>query len=237
LEFDPPLGVELEIEPGFGAYCLVTTKLVVWRSGGRLSRSGLLSPDGFSLVELLIVIALIFVLFTLYFSGGSRRFQTRAKTQCEQNLQTVYVALKTFSLGNNGQLPILSTATTSEAPLSQLVPRYTTGTEFFTCPGCNDRKLPDAQPFADRKISYAFYMGHAISDGSAAPLMSDRQVNSEPKLAGQPLFSSDGQKPGNNHNRYGGNILFCDGSVQSSTPASAFNLTNAPGVVLLNPKP
>jgi len=67
--------------------------------------------------------------------------------------------------------------------------------------------------------------------------MSDRQVDANPKLLGQPLFSADGKKPGNNHNKYGGNIMFCDGNVQTSPASSAFNLTNAPNVVLLNPKP
>jgi prepilin-type processing-associated H-X9-DG protein len=121
--------------------------------------------------------------------------------------------------------------------LSSLVPRYTTGTEFFTCPGSKDSKLPDAQPFETRKISYAYYMGHTVQEGADQPLLSDRQVNTNPKSTGQLLFSPDGKKPGNNHNRYGGNVMFCDGSAQSSPARSAFNLTNTPGVVLLNPRP
>ena len=192
---------------------------------------------GFSLLELLIVITIIFVLFTLYFSGGSRSFQTKQLANCAKNLDNIYTALKTWSNDNNDHFPTLANSQTSEPPLSQLIPRYTTGTEFFTCPGTKDNQLPDAKPFADRKISYAYYMGHTAKDSADQPLLSDRQVNANPKTIGQPLFSPDGKKPGNNHNKYGGNVMFCDGNTQISPAQAAFTLTNAPGIVLLNPRP
>lgn len=195
------------------------------------------SDSGFSLLELLIVMAIIIILFTLYWSGGSRSYQMKQIAACEKNLMNVYIGMKTYSLENNNKFPTLLNAQTSEAPLSQLVPRSTTGTEFFICPGTKDSKLPDAKPFGDRKISYAYYMGHNSEDGADQPLMSDRQVNTQPKQVGQLLFSIDGKAPGNNHNKYGGNVMFCDGNVQSSGVKSAFTLTNATNVVLLNPKP
>ncbi len=195
------------------------------------------NAHGFSLIELVIVVAIIFFLFTIYFGSGAKGYQMKQMAVCEKNLQTIYVALKTYAMDNNDHLPNLTNAQTSELPLSQLVPRYTTGTEFFICPGGKDSALPDAQPFASRKISYAYYMGRSVQDGAAQPLMSDRQINTDPKAPGQLLFSADGKKPGNNHNKYGGNVMFCDGNVQSSPAQSAFSLTNGPGVVLLNPKP
>ena len=191
----------------------------------------------FSLLELLIVITIIFVLYTLYLSGGSKGYQMRQLKNCEKNLETVYIALQTWANDYSNSFPTLATAQTSEAPLSLLIPRYTTGTEFFTCPGSKDSKLPDAQPFANRRISYAYYMGHTSKDGADQPLLSDRQVDTNSKTAGQPLFSLNGKKPGNNHDKYGGNVMFCDGNVQSSPPTAAFNLTNAPGIALLNPRP
>jgi prepilin-type N-terminal cleavage/methylation domain-containing protein/prepilin-type processing-associated H-X9-DG protein len=192
---------------------------------------------GFSLIELLIVTAIIVVMFTLYFGGNSRSYQTKQLANCGRNLQNIYVALKTYSMDNSDRLPALTGPATSEPVLSLLVPRSTTGTAFFICPGSKDSALPDAQSFADRKISYAYYMGHTIKDEADQPLVSDRQINASPKLAGQPLFSADGKKPGNNHDKFGGNLMFCDGSVQSSPAQSAFNLTNSTGVTLLNPKP
>lgn len=191
----------------------------------------------FSLLELLLTVAIIVVLFTLYFSSGSQEYQARKLRECENNLQNIYAALRTYATDNNGALPGLAQAKTSEAPLSLLVPKYTTGAEYFICPGSKDKPLPDAQPFANRKISYAYYMGRKLTDGDRVPLMSDEQVNTLPKTAGQLVFSPNGKPPGNNHNKYGGNVLFCDGDVQFSPPNAAFNLPTGPDVVLLNPKP
>jgi prepilin-type processing-associated H-X9-DG protein len=190
----------------------------------------------FSLLELLISIAIIFIMFTLYFGGGGKQYQVKKMEECEKNLQNVYVAVQTFARENKDALPATN-ARTSETPLSALVPRYTTGSEFFICPGSKDKPLPDAQPFADRKISYAYYMGRQLSDGADKALLSDEQVNTSSKTNRQLVFSLDGKKIANNHDKYGGNFLFCDGHVQSTGPLAAFDLTFTNPVVLLNPKP
>ncbi len=192
---------------------------------------------GFSLLELLIVVSLIFVLFTMYFSRGSRGHQLKQMAACQRNLENIFVALKKYSLDNNDRFPAVTGATTSEGPLSLLVPRCTTGTEYFICPGSKDAKLPDAKPFADGRISYAYYMGHTVKEGGDQPLMSDRQVNTNSKLAGEPVFSNSGKKPGNNHDKYGGMVMFCEGTVRSSAPFASMPLTNAANIILLNPRP
>ncbi len=202
-----------------------------------LARGRRRRASGFSLIELLIVMALIIVLFTLYFSSSSKSWQIKQIAVCAKNLDNIYVALKTWSTDNNDRFPALTGPATSEPVLSLLIPRYTTGTEYFTCPGTKEDRLPDAEPFAKRRISYAYYMGHTASDSATQPLLSDGQVNADPKFQGQALFSSNGKKPGANHNKFGGNVMFCDGNTQASGPFAAFNLTNSPGVVLLNPKP
>ena len=99
-----------------------------------------------------------------------------------------------------------------------------------------DAPLPSGVSFANLKISYAFYLGQRLGDAQQ-PLMSDRQINAEPKRAGDPVFSMNGKPPGNNHHKYGGNFLMGDGSVQNSPAQLTFSLAGTPGVVLLNPKP
>jgi len=195
------------------------------------------SVAGISILEVFLVMVIIFIVFTLFISAGSRNAQQERLAACQNNLQSIYAAMKTFASDHNGALPAVSGAKTSEAPLSLLVPKYTTGTEFFICPGGKDKPLPDAQPFADKKISYAYYMGRTLQDGSEAALASDAQVDAAPKTPGQTVFSPDGKKPGNNHYQYGGNFLFCDGSVQYTPSRLAFTLPPATNVVLLNPKP
>lgn len=117
-----------------------------------------------------------------------------------------------------------------------LVPRYTVDTTPFICPGSKDSKLPSGEPFADRKISYAYFMGRRSADGSAL-LMSDKQVNVRPKIAGEAIFSTTGKPPGNNHHKYGGNYLFVDGHTEMSSAMTPFEVGWTQGVVLLNPKP
>jgi prepilin-type processing-associated H-X9-DG protein len=180
---------------------------------------------------------IIFILFTLFISAGSKNAQEKRLATCMNNLQNIYAAMKTFDQDNNGTLPAVAGAQTSEATLSRLVPKYTTGTEFFICPGGKDKPLPDAQSFADKKISYAYYMGRTLLGDSGAPLVSDAQVDAAAKTPGQTVFSPDGKKPGNNHYQFGGNVLFCDGNVQYSPSRLAFPLPLGTNVVLLNPKP
>lgn len=193
--------------------------------------------EAFSLIELLIVLALIFILYTTLYSPSSRAYQRQQRELCARNLRNVYTALRIYAGDHQDRLPHVTNALTSEAPLSLLIPRYTTGAGFFICPGSNDKSLPDATPFADRKISYAYYMGRWLAESAGQPLMSDEQINTRPKAAGELVFSADGKKPGNNHNKYGGNFLFCDGSIQASPAKSDFNLSTTAPVVLLNPKP
>jgi prepilin-type processing-associated H-X9-DG protein len=163
--------------------------------------------------------------------------QQRQIANCQKNLQNIYVALNIYGADNKESYPFVKEAETSEAPLSLLVPRSTSVTEIFICPGSNDHKLPEGEPFAKRKISYAYYMGRAKSDGANVPLASDRQINAFPKIKRQLIFSANGKPPGANHGKSGGNILFCDGAIKSTKPRAARDLTFPTNVVLLNPKP
>ena len=190
----------------------------------------------FSLLELLITTALILIMFVMLYGHSSSTHQRRQKQACQQNLQTIYVALQIYANDEDGSFPAKTNAQTSEEPLSLLVPRYTSVTEHFICPGSKDSRLPEGEPFEKRKISYAYYMGRHASD-AAEVLMSDAQVNTQPKIQGQPVFSLDGKKPGNNHHRYGGNFLFCDGRMEMSRAKAPFSLLVTQGVVLLNPRP
>jgi prepilin-type N-terminal cleavage/methylation domain-containing protein/prepilin-type processing-associated H-X9-DG protein len=191
---------------------------------------------GFSLIELLVTLALLAVLSAMMYGFASGRHQRTQKQLCADNLQKVYLALQIYANDFKGALPENTNAQTSEAVLDVLVPRYSVDTSIFICPGGRDAQIPSGESFRNRKISYAFYMGSRL-DLPQNVLMSDRQANTQPKHAGDFVFSPDGKSPGNNHHKFGGNFLFGDGSVQGSGPQLAFPLATAPGVVLLNPKP
>ncbi len=191
---------------------------------------------GFSLLELFIVLALMIIMTLMLFGFGSASHQRSQKKLCADNLQKIYLAMQIYANDFGGRLPQKTNAMTSEPVLDELVPRYTADTSIFICPGGRDPEIPSGEPLVKHHISYAYYMGRRL-DPPRNVLMSDRQVNTKPKAAGEFAFSANGEPPGNNHYKYGGNFLFCDGDVQSSPPRLTFSLPAAPGIVLLNPKP
>lgn len=195
---------------------------------------------GFSLVELLITLAIMLIMFTMLYGFSSAKHQRDQKELCHDNLQKIYLALQIYANDFGGQLPLNTNAVTSEAVLDELVPRYSADTSIFICPGGRDPQIPSGEPLTRHKISYAYYMGRRLPPAPEGPqtvLMSDRQVDTEPKRAGEYVFSKNGNPPGNNHHKYGGNFLISDGSVQASKAQAPFSLAVPPGVVLLNPKP
>jgi len=192
---------------------------------------------GFSLLELLLSMSIILVLYVTMLGPGSKMGQSRRKAACAVNLAQMHMSLSLYAAEHDGAYPIVAGATNSETALSRLVPHYTTDTSIFVCPGSSDGTLPGAQPFAERRISYAYYMGLKRDASPDAPLVSDEQCDAQPKRKGDALFSGTGKAPGHNHRGYGGNVLFVDGHVETGDALALRDLAIPTGVVLLNPKP
>jgi type II secretory pathway pseudopilin PulG len=201
----------------------------------RNSREGKVrSTSAFSLVEMLVVLVLLIILTVLGTSRYSASARRKDIAACKLNLQKVYLALSIYR-SDNGTFPALKGAEKSEEALSLLVPKSTTTTEIFICPGSRDSELPEGERFASRHISYAYYMGHTTNDDPQEILVTDWQINNEPKRQGQPVFSSDGKKPGNNHYGEGGNLLLIGGDVAGSPPKASRDFLFSAPVMLLNP--
>ena len=190
----------------------------------------------FSLFEMVVVL-LVMIVVTIILSRGTP--QSRLKSQlarCKNNLLFIQPALITYANDHQGRFPVTNTAT-SEGPLSLLVPADTVRTEIFLCPGSSLKKLPDAQPFADRRISYAYVSGLTNDAAPEQVLLSDAQINTLAKTNGQLIFSPDGHGPGSNHGPFGGNLLFADGHVEASPTNAEFAVRLPAGTKLLNPRP
>jgi type II secretory pathway pseudopilin PulG len=190
---------------------------------------------GFAIIELLVVSAILFILFIMYNSRGSGNFQKNQQALCRVNLQTIHVALQTFATDNNDRFPSDAFAKTSDEGLAKLVPQYTTRTDAFTCPGTKEDKLAPAQPIKGKRISYAYLMGLTSKAPADQWIMSDWLVDTNPHKTNELIFSADGKKPGNNHDKYGGVILFVDGNVEISKPKAQFPITSPAGTKILNP--
>jgi prepilin-type N-terminal cleavage/methylation domain-containing protein/prepilin-type processing-associated H-X9-DG protein len=197
-------------------------------------RPGPVGRAAFSLIELLLTVTIILILTTLYFGPNNAGRQRALKRVCQKNLEKIYVAMEIYANEHSSSFPEVPGARTSEEALEVLVPKYTSDTSAFICPGSKDGALPQGESFRARTISYAYYMGRFSTNGTQV-LMSDRQVDTQPKTAGQPVFSTTGKPPGNNHRKFGGNFLFSDGHTEMSPALAPFPLGLIKGEVLLNP--
>ena len=191
---------------------------------------------GFSLIELLVTLAIMVIVIAMMEGFASGKHQRTQKQLCADNLQKIYLALQIYANDFRGALPVNTNAVTSEDVLGALVPKYSADTSIFICPGGRDSQIASGEPLSQHKISYAYYMGRRL-DNPQLVLLTDRQINTEPKRAGEMIFSANGKPPGNNHHKYGGNFLLADGSVSASGAQLTVSLASTPGVVLLNPKP
>lgn len=192
------------------------------------------------LAELVIVIAIILVLFVLYWGGGlggSKLSKQRNFADCAKNLQTIHTALLTFSSDHNDQFPFAEKAQHSEDVLGVLMPKYISQSAPFICPSSSHRAIPEGESIAKKKISYGYVMGFGKNSDPSQWVMSDEQVNTSLKNAGDPVFASTNKPPGNNHGPYGGNLLMIDGSVKDIGPKAPYSLALTNTARYLNPQP
>src|SRR5207249_2336455 len=115
-----------------------------------------LRPAAFSLIELLVVVALVAVLTTMYWGSSSGTRQKKLQAECQNNLQRLCTSMEIFANDHESKFPEVPGAKTSEEPLDLLVPRYTSDTAIFICPGGADSTLPAGESIRKRKISYAY---------------------------------------------------------------------------------
>jgi len=188
----------------------------------------------FSLAELLVVALILVFLAVLTGTQLTTSSRNRQVAACSDNLQKIYIAL-TLYRADNGACPFVTGAEKSAEPLSLLVPKCTTETGMFICPASDDRPLSQSVRFSGRRISYCYYMGRPANDDPHDVLLSDWQVDTLPKKLGRPLFSSDGNRPGNNHGSSGGNLLLGGGAVEFSPPNANRDILFASPVTLLAP--
>ena len=86
---------------------------------------------GFSLIEMLITLALMVIMSVMLYGFGSASRQRSQKKLCADNLQKIYLAMQIYANDFKGALPQNTNAVTSEEVLDELVPKYTADTTIF----------------------------------------------------------------------------------------------------------
>ena len=197
------------------------------------------ATKGFSLIELLITLALLCVLSVMLYGFGSASHQRSQKKLCADNLQKIYLAMQIYANDFGGRLPQNTNAVTSEDVLDELVPRYTADTSIFICPGGRDAQIPSGEPLRKHKISYAYYMGTGSLITGRPPDCVDVRPAGEHRAEARgrigffPERKTARQQPSQIRRQFS---LFRRQRA-GDRPLLPFSLAFTQGVVLLNPKP
>lgn len=178
--------------------------------------------SAFAFVELLVVMLILVVLYSVAVGPTASYLRGKKLTLCAENMRRLHLTLTLYANEHDGIFPKVEGAQSSAQPLGLLVPKYTSDPALIACPE------------AKGGFGYAYVSGLKNDGNSRQMLLSDAQVNTSPKSKGAPLFSADGKGSGSNHGS-SGNVLFVDGHVETMNVNAAIDLTLPPGAVLLNP--
>jgi prepilin-type N-terminal cleavage/methylation domain-containing protein/prepilin-type processing-associated H-X9-DG protein len=173
--------------------------------------------NGFTLVELMVVIGIISVLISLLLPAINRAREQAHRTTCLANLRTLGQAMILYANASHDRLPNSNPPHTvndyagTNSVLVALANKYVRQPAAFHCPSDLDA-VPDAIDTADyvlpnsARVSYDFYSVFWMpEDGprwvrvKQAPLAWDLD-------GGSPTSESD-----QNHGIKGGNVVFADG--------------------------
>ena len=160
--------------------------------------------------------------------GPAKAYVEKQKLQrCAENLRKLHMSLSLYANEHDGAYPAAAGARDVGEVLSLLVPKYTADTSLFACPG--------AGKSSNARGDFAYAMGLTKDAGGETLLLSDAQVNADEKRRGTNIFAGTESGPGSNHGKAGGNVIFCDGHVETIGAIAPRDFALPPGARLLNP--
>ncbi|MEI7988728.1 MAG: prepilin-type N-terminal cleavage/methylation domain-containing protein [Chloroflexota bacterium] len=198
--------------------------------------------EAFSLVELLIVMAIIAILFSLMSVVAMRMRTFSNNLRCISNLHTIGVALLTYASDHDGKTPTAYTLDSTQINVTSfwhqiLVDNGYLSPRVLCCPSCPPYNYPktgvslqtyglrrNSTPWENR-FDPAFQIGKTASLSSYV-LVADSinpVSNTQFYYLDYPGFSWMPNQIDVRHNGKA-NILFGDGHVQSLTPKEILNL-------------
>jgi prepilin-type N-terminal cleavage/methylation domain-containing protein len=150
----------------------------------------------FTLVELLVVVAILCVLFALLFPVVSMMREYARRTICINNLRQLGIIIGTYSADSGGELPGIcwyEGGMYTNDNLSRLYPDYTTEFKSFVCPATrnivenvNDLKR-SANSRTGRGISYEYIKSKTVRWGmsrgdykGSSPVLYDTDNRGDP---------------------------------------------------------
>ena len=188
--------------------------------------------DGFTVVEVLILVAVLSVLVAVFVPQMNRRHASPCRINCINNLKQIGLAFRTWSLDNNDQFPFQVSVTnggTMELTGSgiasihfQVMSNELSTPKILLCPA--DTGRTNAYSFATNLNNWniSYFVGiDATNANPAMFLCGDRNITNGLPLQGRFLYLPTNRPTGWTHQMHvnQGNIGLADGSVQAlSTP-------------------
>ena len=160
-----------------------------------MGRKGFTQPlragAGFTILELLTVIAIIGIIIVLLMPFVNKNREQARRLECANNLRRISIAFYKYAADNKSALPV---------NLSDLYPRYIDDVGYFTCPSDVDASeiSPDGLDI-DTTTSYVYASGWTIKDPLDTILVCDKNY----------ILEKD-----TNHRGEGGEVLYLDGNVK-----------------------
>ena len=166
----------------------------------------------FTLVELLVVVAIIAVLVGLLTPAIAGARERTRRVKCVSNLRQIGLGMKMYATDNNGDFPdkyLGSTVNCYEhlRPLSNVLSNVG---YIFTCPSDKDKTMTNKLiTITDNNISYDYVRNQNTTiDAIDAPLCFDRGLTTEIDNQVCSVYADDTWAATAPHNIHGGNILF-----------------------------
>jgi prepilin-type N-terminal cleavage/methylation domain-containing protein/prepilin-type processing-associated H-X9-DG protein len=180
------------------------------------------NDDGFTLIEVFIVIFVILILAGILFPVLSRARESGRKTQCASNLRTIGLGLTMYSNENNETFP--TGAILAMTDLNALYPDYVSERKAFMCLSDNlvtsatNASITANDPFEKDECSYGYDNTHSQSNDPGVAIAADRPSNTagnvpqdanSPNHGGTVNAIGTADIPG-----YGQNVVYIDGHVE-----------------------
>ncbi|MBI5687691.1 MAG: type II secretion system protein [Verrucomicrobia bacterium] len=181
-----------------------------------------LRARGFTLVELLVVMAIIGVMAGMVMPQIAKAMEKIRRTACSNNLRQIGLALHAYAQDSDGRYPFTgSVGDSANKHFALLFPRWMNNETVFVCKSAATRGYradgvsegsstggarTDALKAGENCYAYAFGLGGPNTED--LPLACDQLA--EASLSAQRWAK---QGFGGNHSDEGGNVLYLDGHV------------------------
>ena len=111
-------------------------------------------PRAFTLVEILVILAVIGILATLVFAMFARVREGGRRAACESNLHQIGLALQQYTGDYNGFYPLTPSDWTGKPKWSDRIHPYLKSSQVFDCPSYSEH-YPDPTP-ANCPVDYPY---------------------------------------------------------------------------------